>query len=196
MKKRVIFNVILILIIGFLGYTLYSSISEPINFMDERDRRESAVVVKLVEIRKAQEAYRGVTGHFAPNFDTLVQVLRTGQFMMIRVEGDPDDPNNLDKVIYDTSYVPAIDSINSLGINLDSLKYVPFTNGEVFSIDADTLRYQQTLVDVVEVGIERTKFMGKWGESRFKKYDDNYDPSIPIKFGDMNKPSLAGNWER
>ena len=193
---RIAINVILVLLVIGLVFVLVGSITEPIAFKAEKQKRERAVVDKLMEIRTAQEAFRGIKGGFAPNFDTLSQILREDSFAIIAVIGDPDDPNFTGEIEYDTSYQAAIDSINNLGINLDSLRYVPYSAGAVFDIAADTLTYQQTLVNVVEVGVPRYKFMGDYAKKRFARYDQNYDPESVIKFGDMNKPNLAGNWER
>ncbi|MEM1218496.1 MAG: hypothetical protein AAGH79_06275 [Bacteroidota bacterium] len=193
---RLAINLILIALTIFLVWVLYSSIKEPIAFKNEKDRRELVVISKLQDIRTAQEAYRGITDQFAPNFDTLAEVLTNGKFKIIQVFGDPDDPTNTQAIIYDTIYKPAIDSIRTLGINLDSLRYVPFTNGEVFEIAADTLTYQKTLVSVCQVGTKRSNFMGPYADIKYAKYDNSYDPNSYIKFGDMNKPNLAGNWER
>lgn len=196
MKKRVIFNLLLVILIFFLFYVLYQSIREPIKFKAEKEKRELAVINKLIEIRKAQELFRGVKGGFAPNWDSLKKVLRHDSFMIVQVFGDPDDPTKQDEVYYDTIYKAAYDSVLRLGINLDSLEFVPFGKGATFDIKADTLTYQSTLVNVVEVGVKRKVFMGPWGDPRFKRYDDRYDPESVIKFGDLNRPTLAGNWER
>ncbi|MCB0643464.1 MAG: hypothetical protein KDC44_17565 [Phaeodactylibacter sp.] len=193
---RLVINLVLIAATLFLVWVLYKSIEEPIAFKNERERRELAVIEKLQEIRSAQEAYRSITGLFAPDFDTLSLVLKTGQFKIIQVFGDPDDPTNTEAIRYDTLYRPAIDSIRSLGINLDSLRFVPFGKGETFRIAADTLTYQKTLVEVVEVGTPRKTFMGRFADTRYQKYDNSYDPNSIIKFGDMNSPNLSGNWER
>ncbi len=191
---KVVINLVLIAIIAVLSYLLIDSIREPIAFKAEKDKRENAVEAKLSLIRQVQEMYRGVTDEFAPNFDTLQQVLETDSFSLVSVYGDPDDPNFTGEIQYDTSYIMAADSIRSLGINLDSLRYVPYSNGETFDIAADTVTYQSTLVHVVEVGTKINKFMGKYADPRYAKYDDSYDPNKVIKFGDMNKPSLSGNW--
>ncbi|GAB4253076.1 MAG: hypothetical protein Kow0027_18160 [Saprospiraceae bacterium] len=195
MKKRTIFNALMFLLILFLGYVLFAQIREPIAFQREKNRREKAVIDKLIEIRKAQELYRGVTGHFAKSFDELKKGLEEGQFTVIQVYGDPDDPDNLQAVTYDTTYLPAIDSVQKLGLKLDGLGKVPFGNGAEFEIYADTVNYQQTLVDVVEVGAPYKVFMGEWADKRFKKYDEQYDPNKYIKFGSRTKPILSGSWE-
>jgi hypothetical protein len=195
---RLVFNVILLLIAAALAYMLYKSIEEPIAFDTEKERRKDIVVEKLETIRKAQEMYRDITGSFAPNFDTLVDVLTNGRFMRIAVIGDPDDPNFTGEITYDTSYTAAIDSVRALGMDLSTLRYVPtFSDTEQtqFMIAADTIEYQSTTVAVVEVGTPWKDFMGKYGDPRFAKYDQNFSPSKILKFGDLNKPNLSGNWE-
>lgn len=193
---RLIINLLLIALIGVLVYVLVDSIREPINFKAEKDRRKDAVVDKLMEIRQAQEMYRGITGEFAHSFDTLKQVLTEGQFELVSVTGDADDPNFKGKIQYSSTFVAAIDSVRTLGMNLDALSTIPLSNGQKFDIKADTLTYQSTLVNVVEVGTSYKTFMGEYGDPRFARYDNSYDPNKYIKFGDMNKPNLSGNWER
>lgn len=192
---RIVIDIVLIAVIAGLVYLLYANIQEPIEFKNEKQKRERAVINKLIEVRQAQEHYRSITGEFASNFDTLKEVLSTGEFMVVNVMGDPDDPNS-SEIIYDTTYFPAADSMRSLGINLDSLRFVPYTEGHTFDMQADTLTYQKTRVTVVEVGVVRREFMGPYADPRFAKYDNTYDPNTRLKFGDMNAPNTSGNWER
>ena len=193
---RLIVNLVLVVIIGVLIWVLYSSISEPIEFQKERRIREDAVIEKLIEIRQAQEIFRNVSGAgFAPSFDSLKQVLRNGQVQTIKVVGDPDDPTS-EAIFYDTMYEPAMKYVEEYGINLDSLEYVPFSKeGAVFDVKADTVTYQSTLVDVVEVSTNRKNYMGKYADPRFSRYDKSYKPNSIIKFGDLTAPNLSGNWE-
>lgn len=193
---KILINLVLLVFIGFLAYLLYANIQEPIKFRNEKEFRLSKVTDRLEEIRSAQEIYRNIVGNFANDFDTLAQVLKTDSIEFIKISEDPEDPTNKDKFIKEYSYSMAIDSINSMGINLDSLRYVPFGEGSVFSIEADTLTYQKTLVSVVEVGTRWQDFMGQYASPRFSKYDNTYRPSNRVKFGDMNKPSLGGSWGR
>lgn len=194
-KMRLAINLILAVIVVALVWVLVSSIREPIAFKAERERREAAVIDKLMMIRDAQEAFRDIKGHFAKNFDELKGVLSNDSFMVISVIGDPDDPNFTGVVTYDTTYFPAKDSVMKLGIRLDSMEVVPFSGGARFDITADTVTYQSTLVDVVEVGTMRKTYMGRFADPKYARYDQSYNPSSVIKFGDLTKPNLSGNWE-
>ncbi len=188
---RIGINILLLIIIGILAYLLVDSIREPIEFQAERKIREDAVTARLDKVRMSQEYFREITGKFAHNFDTLQQVLENEDIRIIKILGDKDAD---EEIIYDTTFVSAKDSIIKLGIYIDSLPFVPYTNNERFEIQADTLTYQATLVYVTEVGVNRNKYMGQYADPKYKRYDDTYDPNKFIKFGDMSKPSLAGNW--
>ena len=193
---RKLFSLGFLVLAFVLGYLLYQSIEEPIDFANERSLRDDAVVEQLETIRSTQEMFRDITGQFAHNFDTLRQVLRNEDFLQVQVIGDPDDPNFTGEITYDTTRIAAIDSVRALGIDLDQLDVVPYTDGQArFDIEADIIEYQSTEVPVVQVGVPRNKYMGKYADARFKRYDQRYEPNAAIKFGDLSKPSLAGNWE-
>jgi len=194
---RLIINLILLALVAFLIYLLVQSIREPIAFKAEKDKREMAVVDKLMKIREAQEIYRSIHGGaFAGSWSDLKTALKTGQIPYVSVLGDPDDPNFTGSITYDTTFVPAADSVRALGWSIDSLQYIPYGGGKSFDIKADTLSYQKTLVNVVEVGTTRKNYMGKYASEAYRRYDVSYQPGSFIKFGDMSKPNLSGNWER
>ncbi len=192
--KYVINFVLLVLIVVF-AYFLYQSIAEPIRFTDAKARRQKVVIENLKQIRKSQELYREITDSFANNFDTLVYVLKNDSIPVVKIIGNPDEISSVTEVEYDTIYFSAIDSIRNLNINLDSLKYVPFSNGKIFDIAADEIDYQKTKVNVVEVGTRYKTFMGKYADKKYKKYETGYDPDNVVKFGNLNTPNLTGNWE-
>jgi hypothetical protein len=177
-------------------------IYEPIQFQDQRDMRERAVATQLKKIRTAQQAFRSITGKYAPDFDTLSDVLTNGQFRIETVIGDVDAG---EVVTRKETFVNAIDSMRRLGIstNRDSLSYVPYgASGAKYEMKAMEIEYQSTTVQVVEVKIPWKDFMGKYGSSKYARYDATYNPSDPseknyyLKFGDLNKPTLNANWRK
>jgi len=193
---KYIINIILLVAIVVAGYLLYSGINEPIAFNAQKEARKDAVADRLTQIRESQEVYRSITGAFAHNFDTLIQVLKVDSIPFVQVFEDPEDPTNESKYVYKTLYTNALDSITSMGINLDSLKYVPYASrGTTFDFYGDTMTYQKTIVSVTEVGTRWKNFMGKYSDPKYRKYDQSYDPERMIKFGDRNSPNLGGNWE-
>lgn len=199
---KTIVNLVLVAIIAALAFMLINSIREPIQFKEELNKRENAVVERLMAIRQLQDAYRTITGMYANNFDSLFHVLRTDSFMEVAVIGDPDDPNFDGVIRYDTTWILAIDSLRGMGFDpdsLDYLRYVPFADppGSVlFDIAADTIIYQKTPnVPVVLVGARYRDFMGAYKDPKYAKYNNSYDPNDMLKFGDLGAPNTSGNWE-
>lgn len=192
---RTLFSLLFLVLAGVLAFFLYKSIEEPIAFANVRSERDAAVSEKLEMIRDAQEVYRDITGVFAPRFDTLKQVLTEGQAMQIIVNGDPDDPNFTGEITYDTTYIPASQLVAEREIVLDGIEKVPFGDGAVFDIEAKTIPYQSTTVPVVQVGVRKKVYMGEYADARFQQYDQSYEPNKPMKFGDLNKPTLTGSWQ-
>jgi len=192
---RTIFSLLFLVLAGVLAFFLYKSIEEPIAFANVRAERDNAVSTKLEMIRDAQEVYRDITGEFAPRFDTLKQVLTEGEAMQIKVIGDPDDPNFTGEITYDTTYIPASQLVAERNIILEDIEKVPFGEGADFDIEAAIIPYQSTTVPVVQVGVRKKVYMGAYADARFQQYDQSYEPNKPMKFGDLNKPTLTGSWQ-
>ncbi|MEM6966623.1 MAG: hypothetical protein AAF573_17795 [Bacteroidota bacterium] len=199
---RLIINLVLVALIAALGYLLFYGIREPIAFKDTKTERLDAVTDRLKQIRYAQEFYRDITGKFAPSFDSLKYVLERDSFTLVKIIGNPDDPNG--DFVRTEKKRSAKDSIayllkspdSKIKIVLDSLRFVPYSGGAEFEIQADTLTYQKTLVNVTQVSTRWKTFMGsKFGDIKYARYDNTYDPANLVRFGDMSAPNLSGNWE-
>ena len=192
---KYILNLVIVGAIVFLAYALYMGIQEPIQFRAEKDKRKAAVVTKLEEIRELQEMHRLIRGEFAKSFDDLKSVLASDSIPFVKLLADPEDPENPDKFIQEITYSSAADSVNSMGIDMSTLQFVPYTNnGSEFTMTADTLTYQKTLVPVMECMTRWNVFMGPYADQRYTKYDDSYNPDRNIGFGSMSSPNLEGNW--
>ena len=193
---KYLINLLIIGAVALFAYLLYSGINEPIKFRSELDERKIVVTDKLQQIRTAQEIYREIKGEFAPSFEQLSSVLKTDSIPFRQLIADPDDPENPDKFIVNIIKYSAIDSIRGMGINLDELAYVPYTNkGSKFEIQADTMTYQSTLVPVVEVMTKWGTFMGDYNDPKFSMYQKDYNPMAKLGFGSMSSPNLEGNWK-
>lgn len=191
-----ILSIVLVITAALLSYLLYLNIKEPIEFGKIKSERHEAVIAKLENIRTSQEVYRDITGEFAPTFDTLFQVLQSDSVTIEKVLGDPDDPTGTE-FIRKYIKVSAMDTLANLGIaSLDGLDKLPYNTNQSFSIDADTMTYQSTLVNVCQVGTRWKDFMGEYGSEKYAKYDNSYNPNSMVKFGSMDSPNLSGNWGR
>ncbi len=198
---KIAINLFLLLAAVVLGYLVVQSVKEPIEFQKEKHYRERAVISQLEFIREVQLAYRDIKGQFASDWDTLRHVLATDSFMIIRVFED-ETADHEEGLVFDTTYVKAADSLKAMGWVLDSLEYVPYSDGVKFDLDAGLIEYQATEVAVVEVRVRVADFMGPYAgrrvgnqyKSKYTRYDNEYNPNAYVAFGDMTRPTTAGNW--
>jgi hypothetical protein len=172
MKK--VLNLLLLVTIAGLAYICYRSIMGPIEFGDERELREKAIIARLIDIRTAQVEYRNILKiGYADNLDSLIEFVKTSQMPVILKEGELDDKqlergltekkameiinkakktNNWKEVEKeglmgfrrDTSWIALLDTIFPKGYEIDSLAYVPFGNGARFEVE--------TSVDTTKAG--------------------------------------------
>lgn len=178
-----VINILLALLCLALGYFLFKSINNPVKYQAQIEKRNKAVQTKLYEIRDAQEAFKAMNGHFATDFDTLQQVMRTGKYTVRNiVSGDSVTVNILDS-LFDGNVS-----------KIDSLAFVPYGNGAKFDIDAgvfpnpsDSTEY----IDVFEASTMNDVYLG--GENGVNQ--DYWKAGKKVKIGSMTAPILNGNWE-
>ncbi len=85
---KVVVRVLLVAAIILLGYLSWESIQGMERFNKEVDRRDKAVIQRLVDIRTAQVAYRTQKGSYATDFNELADFIKTGRVASIARSGD------------------------------------------------------------------------------------------------------------
>lgn len=173
-----VLRIILPIVILVLSYLVYDSIATPMREQKKIAALEAKIIERLNHIKTAQFAYRELTNTFAPNFDTLIYVLRNGQMPRIKVEGDPEDTTS--QLTYDTSYVSLYAyAFENVQVNLDSLAYVPLNpNGAKFKMEAGFVDINNTKVPVFQV-----------------EDPEPYNKQRALTLGSMVEPVYNGNWE-
>lgn len=195
MKKSII-QIVLLVIIIVLVYMIFESIMKPVRFDKEKANREKAVIQRLKDIRKSQIAYKAVYRKYSNNFDTLVDFLKNGQFPVVFKKGNvPDSLTeqqafNLGLITRDSIYISVLDSLfKNKGIAyIDSLPYIPFSEGERFRLDAAEIEKSMIKVQVFEVFASKEHFLKGLDKEFFIRANDR-------KVGSMTEPSTDGNWE-
>ena len=87
-QVRPILSILLWLLILFLGYKIYGSIMDPINFNKEKKIRYTKVIDHLKMIRDAEVAHKEVTGDFTANPENLIKFIDTGKFAITQTRNE------------------------------------------------------------------------------------------------------------
>lgn len=136
---KLLIQIVLWVIIIFLGYKLFNSVYEPTKFNQEKERRYAKVIDVLKDIRTAELAHLQITGKFNSNFDSLVRFIDTAQFAITQRR--------------DTVY-PDVERNRAFGLH-------PITGGYYLEdIIVDTLRFA-SVKDSLFRGSDRYKTMDR-----------------------------------
>jgi len=197
--KKVLLQLALFVVIVVLGWFVYQSIMEPVEFRNEKRAREIKVVEKLKDIRTSQNIYRHVKGSYSNNFDSLVSFLTVAEIPVVKMVPDPED-TTFTKTINDTiGYIKVSDSLfRDKWYKLSDLSLIPFSDGIKFEMDADTIQRGGVDVHVFEVLAPYSAYLKGLDEQTIvnliaKQEDIEKYPGL--KVGSLVEPSTDGNWE-
>lgn len=227
MKK--VFNALLALCVVGLLFICWRSIQDDIDFKAEVTVRENAVKARLLQIKAAEEEYKLQNGGiYCDSLWKLVEFVRTGRIPKIVKEGELSDDqmekglteskaaaivnsgdaaaiaaNGLQGFRRDTTWVVLSDSLFGEGFNADSLRYIPYAEGDSFALMTTiNVTRSGTLQYAMECGAPDASFlknMGRNGDRLIvnrKQLADDMGSYAGLKIGDLyNWNNNAGNWE-
>jgi len=209
---KTVVQVIMIIAILFLGWLCVESINKPLRFQKEYEFRKQKVVDRLVNIRSAQVAYRSVYNQYTGSFDTLIHFVKTDSLPMIKMIGSLTDSMiiagmsetqalKLGIIHRDTSRVAVKDSLFRGRIALiDSMKYIPFSDGKQFDLGATFL----PTASGVRVSVFEAKTPNEWFLKGLNKQEvsnlgdmaNKFNKYPGVKVGSLEEANNnAGNWE-
>ncbi len=162
--KKLLTWLILPVIIVVLVYVIVNSIKEPIEFNQEKAKREAVAIQRLKDIRDLQVAFRNVNHRYTSSMDSLVQFYNTGKIEVVMQIGSRDDslaventealkkrnrgitPEQMLKlyqqgerlVFQIENTLPVKDTLflNRPDFHIDSLRYIPFSGGEEIALES------------------------------------------------------------
>ena len=176
------------------AYFSYRSIQAPIEFNQEKKRRYAKVETHLKTLRDWQIAYKSVNKTYTSSFDSLVQFVNTGSFPVVKAIGTvPDSLTELKAielgiVSRDTMLVSVRDSLFKLGGDINDVRFIPYSNSQVFEMKAGMVEKGQVQVPVF--------FIQALNKYIFEGIEPEYfDPNMGLEVGSMTEPSTSGNWE-
>lgn len=228
MKK--VFNALLALCVVGLLFICYRSIQDDIDFQKEVTVRENAVKARLLQIKAVEEEFKlqSPEAAYCDSLWKLVEFARNGRIPKIVKEGVLSDEqmekglterkaaeivnrgnaaeiaaNGLQNFRRDTTWVNLCDSLFGEGFNADSLRYIPFAEGDTFQLTTFLSQTRSgTLQYIMECCAPDSSFlkgMGRNGDRLIvnrRQLADDMGSYPGLKIGDLNNwNNNAGNWE-
>jgi hypothetical protein len=198
--KYTVIKVVLSIIIVVLAYLIYESIMRPVRFNAATSNREAQVIARLTDLRTSQQFFKREHNRYTGNFDTLIDFLKKGKIPEVRMIPDPTD-TTFTKTIRDTlGYVNVADSlfVKRQNFTIDSIKYIPYGNGQEFEMAAGEVDRGGIKVSVYEIKAPYAIFLKGLDRqlvTNLIKSKEDIDKYPGMKLGSMEEPSTDGNWE-
>lgn len=211
MKKLIQIGLTVLIIV--MGFLLVKSIQDPIEFKKEKDYRYGIVVKQLKDIRKAQLAYKDVYGQFTGSLDTLTNFVKLDSLPLIYKQGEiPEDllgqiseREAIEKgmIIRDTIRVAVLDSLFGLDYPIDSIRFIPFSDGQEFRMaQGEIITGSKLKVKVFEAKAPSKYILLGLDEQMIINLNDGKDAQSDgneycgLMVGSLEEANnAAGNWE-
>ena len=210
-KIKPILNVVLWVLIIFLGYLTFDSVYGEIKFNKLKKDRYMVVIESLKDIRDSQLAHRTVTGKFSKDFDELVKFVDTAKFTITQRRDSTVIDEELtaryggvettkDIVIIDTlGFVPVKDSLFGVDTRYKTMMNVPGAEaGAKFKLDAGKLPDED--IAVFEASVDKEVILFDQDKNLINKekqvvaVDGVNGPTL--KVGSMSEVYTKGNWPK
>ena len=198
---KTVIHVILIVAICVVSYFIIDSVMQPIRFNNQQKLRYEATIERLKDIRTAQLAFRQENRRYTGSFDTLIDFLKTGTFSMVRIVGDLDDSVAVasGRITRDTLRVSVMDSLFRSGYPVDSLRFVPFTQGEEFELGTNNIVAGNVVVNVFEAKVSNNVLLRGLDPQLLVNFNADRQQKTGyagLKVGSLEETTNnAGNWE-
>jgi len=205
--KKILIQVVLLVIVVFLGYKVYDSIMEPVRYKKATTDREKIIIEKLNQIKELEIQYKKLNGKYAGSFDTLVDFYLNDEMPLVFKSGAVPDTLTEDQALEmgiitrDTTLIPIKDTLlkDIENFDINKLVFVPFTHGKVkFEIERSTVKRANFDVPVFEVRCYKKDYLAGIKEQDLLQNDlliMKEDDKFPgLKLGSLTEPSTDGNW--
>lgn len=210
---KVTLKILLAAAVLLLVYMCYKSITGPIEFNDEKEIRDKAVIARLMDIRKAQIEYKNIHKVHAANFDELTRFLKEEKLPFLVKEGVLTD-EQLEKgmtekeavkqglIRRDTVWISAKDTLLGVGYDVDGMRFVPALPGDQiqFAMDTATLKSgsgYEIKVFACEVSYDNyLRDMDKQLVFNLKEKAEKQGKFAGLRVGSLEEiNNNSGNWE-
>ncbi|MEP6261777.1 MAG: hypothetical protein ABJ092_09385 [Gillisia sp.] len=206
---KLVIQLVLWVVIIFLGYLVFNAVYEPIQFNKLKEKRYAKVIERMQDIRAAQLAHREVTGKYAKNFDGLIQFIDTAEFVVVQ-RRDTTVMDEVYRKAYGVDRYMDIIIIDTLGYSsvkdsifksdrYKQMRKVPVDGVDAeFEMDAGTIVKNNNTFPVFEVKVNKSVILHD--QDKDLVLQEKQVMSVDgvngeyIRVGSMEDVNTSGNW--
>jgi len=211
---KLVLQLLLWLVIIFLGWKLYQSVIGPVEFNKIKVERYTQVIKNLKDIKAAELAHGEIIGKFNGDFDSLVRFIDTAQFANVqrRDTSYADVAKNkafgiaegyfIEDVIIDTLGFSSVkDSLYGGSDRYKTMMKVPIEGIDaLFELSAGKLQKSDGIYSVFEAKVSKDVILKGLDvdliaqEKQIVSVEGVNGPTI--KVGSMTDVNTSGNWPK
>ncbi|MBT0607999.1 hypothetical protein [Aequorivita echinoideorum] len=211
---KLVIQIVLWIVIIFLGWKLYSSVNGPVKFNEIKEARYAKVIKNLKDIQAAQLAHKEITGKFTGSFDSLVRFIDTAQFAVIQRRDTSyadvaknkafgiDEGYYIESTLIDTlGFTPVKDSLYAGTDRYKNMMNVPIEGVDAkVELRAGKISKSDATYSVFEARVAKNDILNDLDKDLLKQ--ENQVQSVDgvngayIKVGSMDDVNTAGNWPK
>jgi len=211
---KLILQLLLWVVIIFLGWKLYKSVIGPVEFNKMKVERYTKVIHNLKDIKAAELAHKEITGKFTGSFDSLVRFIDTAEFAIIERRDTSyadvaknrafgiDEGYYIEDIITDTlDFTPVRDSLYGSTDRYKDMMKVPIEGVDAqFELQAGTIEKSGSIYSVFESRVSKDVVLKGMDpdlliqEKQVISVEGVNGPHILV--GSMTEVNTSGNWPK
>lgn len=211
---KLVIQIVLWIVIIFLGWKLYNSVIGPVKFNEIKEARYAKVIENLKDIQAAELAHKEITGNFTGNWDSLINFIETAKFAITqrRDTSYADVAKNrafgidagyfIEESLIDTlGFTPVKDSLYGTSTRYKTMMNVPVEGVNAkFELKAGQIVKNDATYSVFEAKVAKKIILGDLNkdllaqEEQVQSVDGVNGPDL--KVGSMEDVNTAGNWPK
>src|SRR5690554_6047737 len=209
-----VIQIVLWIVIVFLGWKLWTSIMGPVEFNKIKEVRYAKVIKNLKDIQAAELAHKEITGSFTGDWDSLVSFIDTAKFAITqrrdssfadvaknKAFGITEGYFDVISLIDTLALKPVKDSLYGTSDRYKTMMNVPLEGVNAkFELKAGTITRNDAKYSVFEAKVSKDVVLHDLDkdlliqEKQVQSVDGVNGPSI--KVGSMDEVDTTGNWPK
>lgn len=211
---KLVLQLLLWLVIIFLGWKLYNSVNGPVEFNKAKEVRYTKVIKNLKDIKAAEMAHNEIIGKFTGSFDSLIRFIDTAQFANVERRDTSyadvaknkafgiDEGYFIEDIILDTlGFTPVKEALFEGSDRYKTMMNIPIEGIDAkFELQAGTLEKSGATYSVFEAKVSKDIILQGLDpdlivqEKQVVSVEGVNGPSI--KVGSMTEVNTSGNWPK